>query len=360
VIRFAEFDFMTCGARLSKRAALLSVGLLVAGCEFGSEPASSVRDELAARPKSEAPATNEQPAKPTGPAVAVVNDRPISRREWLDLLIEARGLPELQQLILLEVARQEAQRSGLKVSSSDVDKEYDLTLQASRFNGKDHGALTPARREQLIAEWTTSRGISREELHTAIQRQAYLRKLAERHVSYTPEALNGEYDRVHGERVEAQHIQLGAPRFYDQIKDRLDNGEDFEKLAADFSQNILTREKRAMLPPFSKDDESVPPIFREVAFALEPGQVSKLLEAEGSFHVLKLVRRIPADGSKFEDVIEELRKNLHARLVAQEMERLGSELVMKARIKIEDPVMREQYNNRLADKQIVGPPLAGP
>ena len=333
---------------------------MTTGCEFGSQPMTSVRDELAARPKAETAASSDKPQTPSSPPVAFVNDRPIARREWIDLLVASRGLPLLQQMILLEVARQEAQRSQIKVSSADVDREYDLTLEASRFNGKDPDKLTPARREQLIAEWTTSRGVTREELHTAIARQAYLRKLADRRVSYSDEMLHDEYDRVHGERVEVQHIQLAAPRFYDQIKDRLDKGEDFEKLASDFSQNALSREKRALLPPFSKNDANVPPIFREVAFALEPGQVSKLVEAEGSFHLLKLVKRIPADDARFDDVVEKLKKHLHARLVALEMEKLSSELVMKARLKIEDPVLREQYLSRSTTGQIVGPPLAGP
>ncbi|MNC98828.1 hypothetical protein D3C83_169040 [compost metagenome] len=35
---------------------------------------------------------------------------------------------------------------------------------------------------------------------------------------------------------------------------------------------------------------------------MQPGEVSNLIEAEASFHILKLERRIPADEAKFEDV----------------------------------------------------------
>ena len=290
-------------------------------------------------------------------ALATVNGRPIERSELVGLLIRGRGLPLLQQIILRDLARQEAERLGRRLSSAEIDHEYDLTLQGARFDGKDVKALTPVRREQLIDEWTRNRGVPREELRVAMTRQAHLRLIVREDIEITTEMLEVEYRRVHGEKVEVRHIQLAAERVYSQIRERLARGDRFEDLVMDYSQNRLSREKAGLLPPFSADDRDTPPIFVKAAFALAPGQVSNPIEAEGSHHVLKLERRISADEVPFDEVREELRRNLHARLVAERMEALGSQLLMRAKIRIDDRALREQYRRHLRQGSIEGPVL---
>lgn len=355
-----------------RNAAACSIVLLGAiniigggGCEQPSQNATTVRDtaiqgyeqkHLAPASQS-AEAPKEQP--PTGRPIAFVNDAPIDRAVLVQLLLEGRGLNLLQQMMLREAARQEAGRQGLAATPEDVNHEYDLTLQAARYDGKDVEKLTPARRDQLIEEWTRSRGVTRQELAVAMERQAHLRKLAQGRVKISGEMLQQEYKRAHGEKVEVRHIQLAASRAWEQVKQRLDNGEDFAVLVRDYSQNVLSREKNGLLPPFSADDSTVPAAFAKAAFALEVGQVSNPIEVEGSFHVLKLERRIPPDNVSFEQAREELQENLLARLVAQEMDRLAGELLMRAKLRIEDPTLREQYKKRQKAGEITGPPLSG-
>jgi len=307
------------------------------------------------QPSSEA----EQP-RPSGRPVALVNDIPIERKALTQLLLESRGLALLQQLVLREVVHQEAVRLGLVTTEDDVTREYDLTLQAERFNGKDVENLTPARREQLIEEWTRTRGVTRQELAIAMERQACLRQLAKDRVKIADEMLRKEFARVHGEKVEVRHIQLAAPRVWEQIRQRLNTGADFKDLVADHSQNRLSRRDNGLLPPFSADDPGVPAAFAEVAFALEPGQVSNPIEVEGSYHVLKLERRIPAEDVAFDDVRDKLHKNLHARLTATAMENLGEELLARCKLRIEDRLLRKQYAERRSAGELVGPPLVGP
>ena len=338
-------------------------------CDPAGPPPDSVRDRLAQGEPASQPLPRgssegnvgafSRSAKEPGaePAVAAVNSRPIERREFVRLLIESRGLALLQQMVLRDAARQEVERRGLTVGPAEIDREYDLTLQADRYNGHDLEALTPARREQLIREWTQTRGISRAELAIAMERQACLRVLAEPEVRIDESMLRKEYARVHGERVEVRHIQLAALRVWDQVRQRLAQGDRFEDLVADYSQNGLSRERRGLLPVFSRDDTTVPAVFIEAAFRLEVGQVSNPLEAEGSYHVLKLERRIPADEISFDEARATLQRNLHARLLGLAMEQIGQRLLLAARLKIEDPSLRREYERERAAGRIVGPGL---
>jgi len=304
---------------------------------------------------SQPAAVKASPGKP----IATVNDVAIERKEFVDLLIRAKGLTLLQQLMLRDVAAQEARKMGASLTEPDVEAEYDLTLQAEHFNGKDPDKLTPARREQMIVDWTTSRGVSREELRIAMERQAYLRKVVAGRIEITAEMVQKEYDRTYGQKVEVRHLQLAAPRFFPDIKARLDKGEKFEDLVRQFSQNSLSRERGGLLPPFAANDDTVPAVFVKTAFLLKEGEYSNPIESEGSYHVLKLERRIPAEKVPLDEVKSKLRKRLDARLTMQAMQDLSARLLMQAELRIEDPVLREQYRAQQASGQIHGPVLIG-
>ena len=358
-------------------AALLLVG--GSGCSQNTEnPArtthapQSVTAQMVARrespPPDKAPAapnpvaqTPTQPARPVK-ALAMVNDSPIDQAQFLRTLLDARGLPVLQQVLLREVAQQEAKRRNIEISQADIDREFDVALRGERFNGKDVEALTPSRREQLIDDWTRTRGVSRAELAIAMERQAILRKISEQDLrgrTIDDEQLQREFRRRHGEKVEIRHIQFDAQRVADQIAQRLALGDRFEDLVADYSQNTLTKMRQGLMPAFAEEDETVPPILAQAAFALNPGEVSNPIEVDNYLHVLKLERRIPPEEVSIDDVKETLEHGLRARMIEEHIEQLGRRLLMAAALRIKDPSLRSQYKKQQRTGQIEGPPLVG-
>lgn len=70
-------------------------------------------------------------------------------------------------------------------------------------------------------------------------------------------------------------------------------GEDFEKLAAQFSDSITAREDGGVVR-FARGTPGVPPAFETAAFALKPGEVSPVVTTEVGFHLIKLLEKIPA------------------------------------------------------------------
>ncbi len=363
-----------CGMGL----ATVVISLLGLGCEQPQGGTATVQGSLMQQASHRNQASSTQPAdvkapgedarktadanaaagpEAAGPPIAFVNGQPIARQKLLDVLLASRGLLLLQHMMLLEAVHQEAKRIGVEVAQDDVDHEYDLTLQAERYDGKDVERLTPARREQLVKDWMRSRGVQPQELAIAMERQATLRKIVAGGIKIDDAMLQQEFKRQHGDRVQIRHIQLAAPRVWDSVKAKLDQGVDFETLVRDYSQNSLSREKNGLLPPFSADDPSIPAALVKAAFAMEPGQVSNPLEIEGTVHVIKLEQRIPADDVKLEDVRDSLARTIQARMEADIMESLAQRLLMNAKLRIEDPVLRDQYRQRRDAREIVGPPL---
>jgi peptidyl-prolyl cis-trans isomerase SurA len=66
---------------------------------------------------------------------------------------------------------------------------------------------------------------------------------------------------------------------------RARKGEDFAALAGEYSEDRLTAGKGGKLPPI--DRGQTVPEFEEVAFSLEPGQISDVVETKFGFHVIK-------------------------------------------------------------------------
>jgi hypothetical protein len=107
-----------------------------------------------------------------------------------------------------------------------------------------------------------------------------------------------------GAEVKARHILLRLPAdatpaqrdsvlaLARQLRDRARSGEDFAKLAADFSQEPGAPERGGDLGYFTSGQMVQP--FEEAAFALQPGQVSDVVETAFGLHVIKVEdKRLP-------------------------------------------------------------------
>jgi peptidyl-prolyl cis-trans isomerase SurA len=83
--------------------------------------------------------------------------------------------------------------------------------------------------------------------------------------------------------------QSAALEKIDEIKKRLNNGEDFGQLAAEFSEDPASAQREGDLG-FTKRGDFVQE-FEEVAFGLEPDEVSDVVQTQFGFHIIKLIER---------------------------------------------------------------------
>jgi hypothetical protein len=77
------------------------------------------------------------------------------------------------------------------------------------------------------------------------------------------------------------------------------------------------------------------------------------VEANGTYHIIKLMERIPPKAIKFDSVKDTLRAQLYDRWVAERMKLFRNELAKKAleSLKIEDPVLAKQFTDRLLKRE---------
>ncbi len=151
----------------------------------------------------------------------------------------------------------------------------------------------------------------------------YLQKEVISKIKVTEKEAKAYYDKnpdlfKSPEQIKARHILIQVPKeSSDEEKKKLKEkaeevlkkvkaGEDFTKLAAEFSDDSGTKSKGGDLGSFSKG--SMVPAFEQAAFALKAGEVSDLVETEFGFHVIKVDEKKEAVSEPFPAIKEKVTK----------------------------------------------------
>jgi peptidyl-prolyl cis-trans isomerase C len=153
----------------------------------------------------------------------------------------------------------------------------------------------------------------------------YLQKEVISKIKVTEKEAKAYYDKnpdlfKSPEQVKARHILIQVPKGAsdeekkklkekaDEVLGKVKAGEDFAKLAAEFSDDPGTKSKGGDLGFFSKG--SMVPAFEQAAFSLKPGEVSELVETEFGFHVIKVDEKKEAVAEPFETIKEKVTKQV--------------------------------------------------
>jgi parvulin-like peptidyl-prolyl isomerase len=133
------------------------------------------------------------------------------------------------------------------------------------------------------------------------------------------------------QNIDANRPQLGQAReLAVSLVNRANQGEDFEKLAGDFSQTYKVSAgglKRKV------DPESLAPpydILAARAAAMKPGEVTEPLEAQGHILIMQLVDYQPKGVEPFEKVQNEVKARITTARMRDAMYKLNEELLQQA------------------------------
>lgn len=284
------------------------------------------------------------------PDIAAVNGVAIDREVWLAELIDAYGFEVLRELVSLELAKQLAAQQHVQVGPEQIRQEHrrlvDKIAPAKDLHGQ---VLDRQQRQRIVKQMLSRAGSSFEMFKLMARRNAYLRAVAAARVKITEQMLVQQYNRQYGPRVEVRHIQLPDLKLAGKVGRMLEQGRDFAELAKQFSSNTRTAVNEGLMPAFSRDDPEIPALIRQVAFSLEPGQVSVTLKVASQYHILKLDRHLPASGQGFQQVRKQLQDDLKDRRTLEIMAKLQKNLFERGRVKISDGKLADKYQSWLAE-----------
>ncbi|MBC2715597.1 MAG: hypothetical protein HF978_09835 [Desulfobacteraceae bacterium] len=310
--------------------------------------------------------------KPAGNFVALVNGVEISQ---VDLerkfkLIKERyasmGIPLddtklnefkdniLKSLIEQEVMFQESVAQGIKIDPEEIKAELD--------NFKKQFETEAAFKKQI-----TDMNYSEDAILSQIKQSKSIQMFIEQKVmptiSISEEAARAYFDTHPDEfkmpeRVRVSHILLKVDpkaseaskaeilKKIEGIKSKLDNGEDFAKLAGENS-DCPSSAKGGDLGFFGRGQMVKP--FEEAAFALKAGEVSDVVETRFGYHIIKSQEKEISTTLAFDDIKEKL----IARLQEDKFKEMFPSYIesLKAKYKIEIPGNESNASTEKASKE---------
>ena len=221
----------------------------------------------------------------------------------------------LDNLIDRELLLQEAKTLKMTAPSQQVDAELQKLI--ARFPSKE------AFDDALKAQNLTLESVKKDMESQILRRQLLKQEVFDK-ININPNEYQTFYEQnkdkyVEEEQVRARHIlikvaQDTSPADEGQLKKRADDalkrakkGEDFAKLAHEFSEDG-SREKGGDLGFFARGQMVAE--FEEAAFALKPGQVSDLVRTQFGYHIIKVEERKPAKALSFAEAQEQVKEDV--------------------------------------------------
>ncbi|MBW2662896.1 MAG: peptidyl-prolyl cis-trans isomerase [Deltaproteobacteria bacterium] len=142
-------------------------------------------------------------------------------------------------------------------------------------------------------------------------------------------------------KVQARAILLKTKEQAEKVLYRLRKGEDFGKLAQDFSIDPFTASDGGSMAILEKGKGKVFTQIEEVLFDLKPGEISDVVETAFGFNILSVDEVFPSELKPFEEVREQIKRSILQQKKAQAFEEMSNRLQRDAEIKI--------FENRLLE-----------
>jgi parvulin-like peptidyl-prolyl isomerase len=297
--------------------------------------------------------------------VAKVNGVAIKGGDIYRPMMEAYGLQFMLHLAQLELARQKGGAMGLKITPEDVVQERQRTMEGAFKDLVDIDKVPGTEAEKkafvqkeygrMLDQLLEMKRISKPEFALAMETGAWLYKIAQVQVKdkISDKDVEAAFKIKYGEKVRVRHIELRNMREVAVALRRLtEEKQTFEQVAAAMSMDEKSKAYGGSLRPFSRAEVMWPKEFKEAAFAMETvGEVSPPISIGETIHLLKLDGKIPPNAAvKLEDHREILREELYTLLTQARVAQIRQEIAVEAAkaLKIEDPVLKKQYDERMA------------
>jgi len=237
----------------------------------------------------------------------------ITKDELYEEMKAQVGESALQQLLYRQVLAEK-----YEVTDEEVDEEvnkmkeqygdnFELVLQQNQL--KDEEALKELLKDQLLIE-----------------------KAALKDVKVTEDEVKKKYEEYKPE-IRASHILVEDEDTAKEVKAKVDAGEDFAKLAEEYSTDPGSAANGGDLDFFGQGQ--MVPEFEEAAYALDVNEVSEPVQSQRGWHIIKVTEK--KEKESFEEMRDELEYELKVSKIdaATLQESLQKELI-DANVDIKD------------------------
>ncbi|MCZ8495369.1 peptidylprolyl isomerase [Priestia megaterium] len=232
--------------------------------------------------------------------VATVGDEKITKDQLYDALLAQGGSSVLDSLIEQKVISKEAAKQNIKVTDKEINAE--LENLKSQYGG-----------EEALNQALASSGVKLSELKKDLKTNIEAKKMVESTISIKDSEMksyfNQNKDSLATEaQVKASHILVADEKTAKEVKAKLDKGEDFAKLAKEYSTDTASKSDGGNLGYFKKGD--MVEAFANKAFSMKVNEVSDPVKTEYGYHIIKVTGKKEAQKATYENSKAKIKQTL--------------------------------------------------
>jgi peptidyl-prolyl cis-trans isomerase C len=269
---------------------LLMAALLLAAC--GSVSAASPTGDVAAISQANplnqqqvtlavTPAPATLPTNADGePVVARVNGTDITLADFQRTLARyEQQQPNVADASVLQTAVLNTMIEQVVIEQAAVEQE--IAVSDAELDAEIQSNIALAGSDSAWQDWLNVNQYTSEEFRETLRDTM----MTGRVLDVVTQDLHGDVPHVH-----ARHILVETEAEAQELLNRLNNGEDFAALAAEYSLDETTARQGGDLGWFT-EDELLEPALARAAFALEPNMVTGPIQTMLGYHIIQTLER---------------------------------------------------------------------
>jgi parvulin-like peptidyl-prolyl isomerase len=271
-------------------AASLAWRLLTGGVEADAAPKNDRQPDPAAAAASQPPESK---------LMSVVNGAEITEAQLAAECLSRHGAGVTETLVNKRIIEQACARHGVALTKQDVDAEIDAM--SRRFN---------VPRDKWIELIQQERGVTPQQYaEEIVWPMIALRRLAHASIEPTPEEVAHAFENQFGPAVKARIIVVRSQAEGEKLRAQaLAAPDDFGALARQHSIDVGSASANGWVQPVRRHSGDAQ--FEAAVFALEPSDISPVVQVADQFIIVKCEGRLPAAEVKLDDVRPRLAEEL--------------------------------------------------
>jgi len=245
----------------------------------------------------------------------------------------------MENIIGSELLYQESRKSGIEINETQINEEWEKVKK--QFSSE-------AELQNTLNQMNISEDIVKNHIEHGLAIQQFINENFNQKISVSDTEAKAYYDTnpdtfKQPPQVKASHILIkfdsnanesqkkASREEIRKIQDRVKKGEDFAALAREFSQCPSSSEGGDL--GYFSSGQMVKP-FEEAAFALNPGDVSDIVETQYGYHLIKVTDKKDESILEFDNVKSQLQAALKRSKVNENLGHYVAQLREEANVEI--------------------------
>jgi|GEM_PF-783514 len=260
--------------------------------------------------------------------IAIVNGVEIPYSFFYNMLEARVGFETLQNLVIYQIVKAEADRLGIEISDEEIDQELNRLI-LYQFGSEDAFLNQLNQARMTIGE-----------VRSQIWIELVCRAIAMNEVSVTEDEVKAFFDEHKaeyydkGERVEVRQILTKTEEDANAILKELKAGGDFAKIAVEKSLDTATAADGGYIGIIERG--IMVEEFEEAAFNANKGDIVGPVKTSYGYHIIEVLNKLGPEEAKFEDYRDEAEYDLKASK-ARPTDSVLIELIANADVTVTNP-----------------------